>query len=135
MIKDKPLRPTKGSMIELIRKDLKELDEEFAKLPRTQIIHDERQILNPTQLRVGQVYNSMHVDETGETRILSRYRLVSIDPSWEGAVVEDIMYNYSKRISLADRGLIPYENGRWNEYNYLLPAEDVVNPPESREIQ
>ena len=91
---------------------------------KTQIIHDPKQVKSPEELEVGKVYIAV------SRGAILRYKCEIIKSVGKDTWIEvnEIEPNGSKvkkRISLADRGIMPYENGLWNSANYFIPEEKL----------
>lgn len=96
-----------------------------------QVIHDENQIKNPEELRVGETYNVMSDLPNAQIRSLT---VVSLDSLGEGIVKVKELNPPSKHMTAAepreedihvtDHGLKPYaENGKWNSHYWLMRSK------------
>ncbi len=92
------------------------------------VIHDSKQIIDINQLAEGKTYQRMHVKSDGERQEGSKLTLIAIGRFFNRGHCRVINHSgekdFKSSISLADCGVIPYGNGRWNIVNYLMPVEE-----------
>ena len=90
-------------------------------MPKYQVIHDEKQLKSPSELKVGKSYDEMNV----KFGLIGVLEIIDIDESKGQFTIVNHYANNKKSIehcvSMADRGLMPYDSGLWNPENYLLP--------------
>jgi hypothetical protein len=92
----------------------------------SQIIHDEKQVMDPSELEIGRVYELMN-DKHGKRRSFGKIEIIALKFGKFGEIkVRHITNNfsYNGELFLTDCGLQPYGNGKWNRWNYLVPAEE-----------
>lgn len=91
------------------------------------------QVLSQRELQIGEKYLLVGAISTKRITVLSLPHELEDLPNVPGLFIdveEDMFSTHSKypnqvpptirtRISLADSGVIPYENGKWNKTNYL----------------
>lgn len=94
-----------------------------------QAIQDPLQVKNPDELKVGKIY--LEYQRGGETGVKLLVKSVDKKTGWFDA--DQILTNgynskgwYQDRFSLGDRGVMPYEDGMWNTFNWLVPEEALV---------
>ena len=95
---------------------------------KERVIHDSKQITDPTQLKAGREFRRMRsAVKTGEEvliRILEDYKIgqtrikARFSRSRKGN--PDIVYEGD--LYLTDCGIIPYQTGEWNPREYIIPA-------------
>ena len=103
------------------------LDGRLAELPRKQVIHDmDRQILRRTEIKAGEVYEEVYTHLRG---LASKFRTASepaqdAEGSWYvlGERFIGGAWRQAREFYLSDMGVVPYDNGGWNETNYLRKA-------------
>ena len=92
------------------------------KYAESQVIHDPRQVRTPGELQVGETY--LEVDKKGNRR---RIRVIA-NPSPDNPkcfrIKSEGIFAFEKDKYYADLGLVPYDFGGWNPWNYILPDED-----------
>ncbi|MGV8152105.1 MAG: hypothetical protein ACP5OG_03415 [Candidatus Nanoarchaeia archaeon] len=104
-------------------------NEKVSSISSTKIIHDPKQIMNPSDLIVGRVYKQINKN-FGKIAIF-KYLGQSEELGW--IKVKHLKWPKSiarQEISLADSGIIPYANGVWNNVNYLLVIKQKGNKNE-----
>jgi len=81
--------------------------------------HSPFQVRNIDEVKVGETYVKFH---KGKPQCHILVEGIDKDGHWIN-VIETFDNGYSRedRISLADHGVIPYDNGRFNRFNYLIP--------------
>lgn len=87
-----------------------------------QILHDEGQLLTPSELVAGKIYYEVGEDYRSII-IVNRKAYRNLRGEWQydyhyEEYPEMVMSGY-----FADKGAVPYSNGCWNKFNYLIPAE------------
>ena len=85
--------------------------------PTKQIIHDPRQVKCPEELEVGKTYQEIHGEPNHSVDLVE---IVSIGD--EKITINSSKFQKSRKIYLADFGIIPYSKECWNHYNYLMPT-------------
>ncbi len=99
----------------------------------TRIIHNPNQVKSPDELKIGQVYLFLHVEENGnqiqESQIQESYpgRVKAINRPEKGWFIATHLCQdgstFEAERSMADLGIIPYKDGGWNIRNYLVPKQ------------
>lgn len=92
------------------------------------IIHDSKQITNPSQLKQGKTYQRM-TNLEGKTIPKEKFTfLEQIDNRKIKIRKEDSEKNsYEVKALLADMAIIPYstpDGGKWNANHYIIPIEE-----------
>ncbi len=94
----------------------------------TRIIHTPTQITSMDQIKVGDKFVEMHLEDDGRATqfktVFEALELPEQDPDkswWIKVLQSGILYKtpMEGRISLADRGVVSYKNGVWNTINWL----------------
>ena len=90
--------------------------------PSQRRIHDRGQVKNPEELIVGGFYREYYGVAVPSENILE---LLGIE---EGKTMvcrfhKEGLTSYIAKRSMADRGIISYEDGGWNQTNYLMPIK------------
>ena len=89
------------------------------------IVHRPDQITDPGQLTAGGVYLFIHNRAGAE---IHQYDFEFISFEGEGKIrIRVLPGGREESVSLADRGVIPYENGVWNPVNYIVPADEYYS--------
>jgi len=84
----------------------------------SRVIHDSKQVKSPSELVVGGSYEVVYA--TGENCPL---KITSIDND-NGRFRALSESGFSHEDFFEDLGLIPYDNGKWNSSNYIIPARE-----------
>ena len=112
-----------------MEKDYRREEESSSRFADSQVIHDPRQVKSPLQLQVGKKYQIYHKKDKVNV-LLSVLEIILISKFEEGkwfkvriqSLSGGLSINYSK--SMADYGIIPYDDGKWSATNYLIPVEE-----------
>jgi len=103
------------------RPHIEDLDMGTVLVPK-QVVHDDRQVRNPSQLEIGKFYESMPI--RGKLGIFKLLKIDSPKKGWIEIECQIKLANYNHNISMADSGIIPYPNsGRWNPSGYMVAVE------------
>ncbi len=87
-------------------------------------IHDPNQVESITELVVGKQYRSMHIQPNGEPKCTDVLEIISVAPGIKMFTVRVVGEdNEQKAYSAADKGIVPYDDGRWHQNNYLVPLK------------
>ena len=96
----------------------------------SQIIHDPRQIKSQGELQIGKRYVQYHKKQGMLRKRLGVIEILAIDfpkkvffkvnRTFHEKVVPKV-----EEIFMTDNGIIPYDFGKWNATDYLIP---VINP-------
>lgn len=86
-------------------------------LSNGRVIHEEGQVRSLSDLVTGKFYYSVRAREGSRTRIQF---LRVVNDQWIECKDNS---GQTIKISLRDRGVIPYDSGQWNALNYLVSAE------------
>ena len=113
---------TRNAKIEDLNKQLSVLQKALDKAAKEKVIHDERQVRSVDELVVGKYYVRFY--KNGGDR--SNFRLLDLDIPKGLASIQILRdsYSYKYQAYLNDMGIIPYDNGLWNKFNYVVPADD-----------
>ena len=95
---------------------------EESSVSKEKVIHDERQVRSVDELVVVKYYVRFY--KNGGDR--SNFRLLDLDIPKGLASIQILggSYSYKYQAYLNDMGIIPYDNGLWNKFNYVVPADD-----------
>ena len=96
---------------------------------RERIIHNPKQITSPEQLVFGRLYDCICTVPGVNSN--STRRFIEIKDGLRAILESTDGEKYQSEVSLADKAVIPYKDGRWNKYNYLIPHEEVISPNSS----
>jgi len=81
-------------------------------------------VKNPDELEVRKRYVVMHRGKPFGTVLV--VRAINRTTGWfEADEIFDADYSHRDKFSMADKGMVPYSNGVWNAWNYLIPEESL----------
>ena len=92
---------------------------EESSVSKERVIHDERQVRSVEELVVGKKYLKQ-----SKCGYKAPFELISITPETNHALIRPDGYRNNVPTSLADCGIVPYYNGTWNKFNYVIPVEN-----------
>jgi len=87
--------------------------------PKKRIIHDPRQISDISQLEKGRLYQRMR-KVGGEKKEGEKFFFLSKTKNNRWIIIREDFADLEKEVSLADIGVISYDNGVWNPRNYII---------------